>query len=636
MELLSQPLLSTEFVALDTETNGLSGDACELTEIGAVLVGGGELHDTFASLVHTNMPLGRGIQRFTGITQQMIDSAPEPEAVLPSLELMLRGRVLVAHNAAFDRRVLRQAFTRVGLDWPRPPAICTAALARSLLPLQRERRLAALADALGIEVQLAHRALADAETCGRIFCALFPRLCANAVTVADALALLAPRRRRATAPRRRRGREWAMTHRPPTELEWGGLPTDPGVYIFRDGEGRPLYVGKSVSIRSRARAHFAPSTQRAAWTSHATIVDYQATCSELGALITENRLIKQLRPPGNVRLNVAEDRLCYIRCRLDIAYPVLEVARAPAAGRAVNIGPLKGRRWAQELVEQLESLFTLRHCGRSLARREHPSAYGQMGRCMSPCLGDLDPNAYRRMLDRALQLFLGDTDARATLLAHVEEQMRSAAADLRYERAAALRRRLARLRTILEGVEGVLAATHTRPRLVLASHPTAARFDALWLAGGRLVDFGELPAQLEELRARTEAALRRSGRAGELGAHVPPDEIDELRILDTYLASHPGLAELPLHPAPSEADLREFVAAAKVGSVAQPGDGAGAQAKGALVAQTNGSSTTSASPEDVSDTWAPSGASRRTKASAIGPSRGESAVLVTRPAGFSP
>jgi DNA polymerase-3 subunit epsilon len=619
VDLLSQPLISTEFVALDTETNGLSGEACELTEVGAVLVGGGELHDAFESLVHTNMPLGRGIQRFTGITQAMVDAAPEPDAVLPSLELMLRGRVLVAHNASFDRRVLRQAFTRIGLDWPRPPVICTAALARSLLPLQRERRLAALADALGIEVALAHRALADAQTCGRIFCALFPRLCANAATVADGLALVAPKRRRASAPRRRRGREWAMTHRPTIELEFDSLPTDPGVYIFRDERGVPLYVGKSISIRSRARAHFAPSTQRAAWTTHARIVDYRATCSELGALITENRLIKQLRPPGNVRLNLADDRLCYIRCRLDIAYPVLEVARAPAAGRAVNIGPLRGRRWAQELVEQLESLFTLRHCGRSLARREHPSAYGQMGRCMSPCLGDLDPNAYRRLLDSALRLFLGGDDARALLLAHVDAQMRNAAAAQRYERAAALRRRLARLRTILERVEGVLAATHSRPRLVLAPHPTAQRFDALWLAGGRLVDFGELPQDAAELLTRTEVALRRAGRAGELGAHVPPDEIDELRILDTYIAPHPQLPELPLLPAPSERDLCAFVAAARA-------------ARGA---QANGSSTTSASPAESSDTRAPSGASRRTSASAIGPSRGDSAVLVTRPAARS-
>ena len=115
----------------------------------------------------------------------------------------------------------------------------------------------------------AHRALADAETCGRVLCALFPRLCANAGTVAEALAMLAPRRRRAPAAKRRRGREWSMAHQLPVELDFDGLPGDPGVYIFRDATGRPLYVGKSVSIRSRARAHFAPSTQRAAWTAHA-------------------------------------------------------------------------------------------------------------------------------------------------------------------------------------------------------------------------------------------------------------------------------------------------------------------------------------------------------------------------------
>ena len=126
----------------------------------------------------------------------MVDDAPRAEDVLPLLQTRLQGRVMVAHNAPFDRRVLRQAFARANLEWPDPPVICTAALARTLLPLQRERKLGALADALGIEVALAHRALADAETCARVLCALFPRLCANAITVADALALLKPRRPR--------------------------------------------------------------------------------------------------------------------------------------------------------------------------------------------------------------------------------------------------------------------------------------------------------------------------------------------------------------------------------------------------------------------------------------------------------
>src|SRR5579859_7233392 len=194
LKLADEPIATAEFLVIDTETNGLGGDACEMTEVGAVLVGGGELHERWSSVVRCSAPLRRGIQRFTGITQAMVDAAPDLEVVLPELAQRMQGRVMVAHNAPFDRRVLRQAFDRVGLEWPDPPVLCTAALARVLLPLQRERRLAVLADALGIEVESVHRALADARTCARVLCALFPRLCAHAVTVADALALQRPRR----------------------------------------------------------------------------------------------------------------------------------------------------------------------------------------------------------------------------------------------------------------------------------------------------------------------------------------------------------------------------------------------------------------------------------------------------------
>ena len=118
--MFDQPTATTEYIAVDTETNGLSGDRCELTEIGAVLVGGGELHEEWDSLVSVATPLGRGIQRFTGISQEMVNGAPPLEEVLPRLEKMLRGRVLVAHNARFDVRVLRQAFARAALAVARP------------------------------------------------------------------------------------------------------------------------------------------------------------------------------------------------------------------------------------------------------------------------------------------------------------------------------------------------------------------------------------------------------------------------------------------------------------------------------------------------------------------------------------
>ena len=561
VHLLDQPVAGAEFLAVDTETNGLAGDLCELTELGAVLVGGGELHETFDSVVRTERPLSRGIQRFTGITQAMVDAAPPPQEVLEELNELLRGRVLIAHSARFDSRVLRQAFDRCGLDWPKPPVLCTVQLARRLAPLSRKRSLAPLADSLGIDVTEVHRALPDALTCARVFCALFPRLCANAHTVADALDLLRSRRRASqgagTAPNSSECGQDARTGRPkpgeripPSERpDLSSLPDDPGVYIFRDERGKPLYVGKSVSLRSRARAHFCAP---AGWTENAAIADYRPTNSELGALVLENRLIKSWKPGGNKKLK-RTDRYCYLRCRLDISYPVLDVAAEPAPGHAVNVGPLGSKPLATELADHLTSLYRLRHCGRRLKVREHPSAYGQMGRCVSPCLGDLDPNAYRRQVDLALSHF-ERPGAGEALIAEIDRRMLEASQERRYERAAALLRRRERLSWVLERLEGVLRATHAAPRLVLASHPVKDRHDAFWLVRGRLVDWGPLPGH-SEMVERTAAALARApGRSV-----VPVDEVDEIRIVASWVADHEP-PELPLDPPPSAPALMRFVA----------------------------------------------------------------------------
>ncbi len=527
------PLQTAEFLVVDVETNGLGGERCEMTEVGAVLVGGGELHDRWESLVGVRAPLSRGIQRLTGISQAMVDEAPPAPLVLDELCELLKGRVLVAHNASFDRGVLRQAFERAGLEWPSPPVLCTVAMARRLHPLARQRRLPALAATLGVDVDVVHRALADAETCARVFCALLGKLCANAATVGEAVDLLRPRRPsrpRAGATDGRRSLVGVRKRVPGLD----SLPDAPGVYVIRDAVGEPLYVGKSVALRSRVRAHFAPSSPDSDWVMQAESVDHERTRSELGALVLEHRLIGRLRPPGNVRAK-HRDRYVYLRCRLDIAFPILEVAPDPAPGHAVNVGPLLGRHGAVELREQLNSLFGLRHCGRALPRREHPSAYGQMGRCASPCLGDLDPNAYRRRLDQVLELFTGSGDGAAALLAHVERRMREEAREQRYERAAWLRRRRDRLAVLLDRLGDAVAATHARPSLALVSHDRCGGADAFWMVGGRIADWGPVD-DADELVARTEAALRRTGDGRT--PHLTPDDVAVTRIATTWLAAH--------------------------------------------------------------------------------------------------
>ncbi|MDX6698689.1 MAG: polymerase subunit epsilon [Solirubrobacteraceae bacterium] len=561
MNLPDTPLRTSEFLAVDVETNGCSGEACELTEVGTVLVGGGELHERWSSLVAARAPLSAGIQRFTGISQAMVDTAPEPATVLPMVAERLRGRVLVAHSARFDRGVLAGAFARAGLEWPDPPVLCTVALARRLAPLVRRRGLGSLAAALGIDTDGAHRALVDAETCARVFCALFPKLCANAPTVRDAVALLAPRRRSRSRrlPPGRLARGGAPV--PAAPLDFSVLPNQPGVYLFRDAEGRALYVGKSTKLRTRARAHFAPGAEAAGWTAHAALVDHRETASELGALVLENRLIKELRPPGNVALK-RSDAYVYLRARLDIAYPILEVASEPAPGRAINVGPLRGESAARELADHLTSLFALRHCGRRLPRREHPSAYGQMGRCLSPCLNDLDPNLYRARLDAALAPFAGAGDGRDALLGLVDAQMREESGKRHYERAATLRRRRDRLETILDRLGGHLRATHAAPRLVLAPHPGhdrsggGVRFDAFWIVGGRVADWGPLPRDAGELARRTALALGTRPSAGP--QCVAPEAVHELRIVATWLESHPEAPVLGLDPAPSGERVFDF------------------------------------------------------------------------------
>jgi DNA polymerase-3 subunit epsilon len=507
-----------EFLAVDTETNGRGGDLCEVTEVGCVLVGGGEPHEEWSSLVCVERPLSRGIQRFTGITQAMVDGAPPPSEVLPALAEQMRRRVLVAHNASFDRRVLKQAFERAEVPWPDPPVLCTVAMGRRFAPLARQRKLALLAESLGIEVEDTHRALPDALTCARIFCALFPKLCANAASLADALRLLGPRRR---SPRRAPAAKIPRERRP----DLSKLPDDPGVYVFRNEAGQPLYVGKSVAVRSRARAHFC---QPGDWTGQAEVVDYVPTNSELGALILENRLIKRWRPPGNRALK-RTDRWAYVVCRLDIPYPVLEVASEPASGRAVNIGPVKGRVACQELADQVTSLFQLRHCGRKLVVREHPSLYGQMGRCVSPCLGDLDPNAYRRRLDEALALFDGP-DGAERLIARCNAEMERASAERHYERAAVMRDRRDRIARLLERLGGLVRAVHAGSRVVLSKHPVKPEWDLFWVAGGRVARWGPLGDQTD-VRARAAA----------LSAHAAPpvvarDEVHEVRIVSSWLA----------------------------------------------------------------------------------------------------
>ena len=486
------------------------GDLCELTEVGAVLVGGGELHDRWESLVRVERPLSRGHPALHG--HHAADGGRRRRPPSPAhARRAARGprprraqRQFRLARAAPGLRALRARVARPAGALHRPSAGASL-------------RSPAASGSRGSPITSASRSTRPTARCptrspARGSSARCSRSCAPTRSVAEAMELMRPRRRARIAPRRS-----PREDRP----DLSRLPDDPGVYVFRDERGRPLYVGKSVSLRSRARAHFCAP---AGWTERAEIVDYRPTNSELGALVLENRLIKQWRPTGNRSLK-RTDRYVYLRCRLDIPYPILEVDPEPAAGHAVNVGPLRGRKAAQELADQLNSLFRLRHCGRKLQLRENPSIYGQMGRCAHPAWA----TSTRTPTGASWTRRSASSTAPATPPTACSDGSTSRSARPRRPAATSGAAAAAPPRAPRADPRPARghAARRARPSRASCSprHPVKDRFDAFWIVQGRVADWGPLPASRSCAsarrprsrscaRARPRCGRRRSTRCG--------------------------------------------------------------------------------------------------------------------------
>lgn len=163
-----RPLSDVAFAVFDFETNGLPPEDRAI-EIGAVCYRGGEELSAYQTLVDPGTPISPFVIRLTGIRPEDLEGQPAFEEVWPELATLLEGRVLVAHNLPFDRRILRREAARLGYAGPLgADALCTLKLARRLLPKGEPKSLDALADRFGFEITARHRALDDARAAGRI------------------------------------------------------------------------------------------------------------------------------------------------------------------------------------------------------------------------------------------------------------------------------------------------------------------------------------------------------------------------------------------------------------------------------------------------------------------------------------
>ena len=202
----SVPLTELDFTVVDVETTGWVPKDAGITEIGAVRVLAGTAIAEFGALVNPGTPVPPPITELTGISDQMLASAPPVAAVLPGLLAFADGSVLAAHNAPFDLAFLTAACAGVGLDWPGFEVLDTVRLARHLMATPQEvpdRKLATLAQYFGTPVRPSHRALDDARGTAVVLSELLGRLTdrEGVMTLDDLDAWLAARDAEAAARR---------------------------------------------------------------------------------------------------------------------------------------------------------------------------------------------------------------------------------------------------------------------------------------------------------------------------------------------------------------------------------------------------------------------------------------------------
>jgi DNA polymerase-3 subunit epsilon len=280
---LSEPALDTPIAFVDLETTGGSTSEHRITEVGVVEVGPAGV-SRWSTLVDPQQPIPSFIQQLTGITHAMVRGAPTFDAIAPSLFERLSGKLFIAHNAAFDRGFLRGEFRRVGLAFD-PDVLCTVRLSRALFPAEKRHGLDALVERHALVPSDRHRALADAD----LIWQFWQRL--HGLVPLDVL--------RAQIERHTRRYRLAGDI---TEDLLDTAPAGCGVYAFYGDADLPLYVGRSVRVRARLRAHLTGERRSAKdmrLAQQVRRVEWRATGGELGAMLAEAQWIATLRPGHN-------------------------------------------------------------------------------------------------------------------------------------------------------------------------------------------------------------------------------------------------------------------------------------------------------------------------------------------------
>ncbi len=283
------------------------------------------------------------------------------------------------------------------------------------------------------------------------------------------------------------------------------IPDAPGVYLFRDADGRVIYVGKATSLRKRLASYWGkplhPRTE--AMMAAAESVEWIVASNEVDALMLEYNLIKEHLPRFNIRYR-DDKSYPYLALTVGEKWPRAQVVRGARRRGVKYFGPFAHAYAIRETLDALTRVFPVRTCSNAFfdqrARARRPCLYYDIGRCAGPCVPDVTgvtEESYRAHVE-ALADFLSGNER--PVLRRLEREMRDASERQEYERAAKLRDQLGAARRALESQEMVLTQAENLDVIGLAEDDLEAAFQVFFVRKGRVTGRkGWIVDQVEEL-----------------------------------------------------------------------------------------------------------------------------------------
>jgi excinuclease ABC subunit C len=326
------------------------------------------------------------------------------------------------------------------------------------------------------------------------------------------------------------------------DLQLNTLPSKPGCYLMKDSGGKVIYVGKAINLRSRVRSYFhiSATTSRKIRQMVHNIVDIEwiVVASELEALILEMNLIKKHRPHYNVRLK-DDKRYPYIKVHWMDPFPKVTVTRQMAQDGSRFFGPYTSVWAVHQTLDFLRRIFPYLSCDREITGEdERACLYYDILLCCAPCIGNVDQEKYRQMVEDLCQFLQGRTEQ---IVSRLRLEMEQASEEMHFERAASLRDQVRAIETVVEHQKIISSEYVDSDVLALARSDGDACVQIFFIRGGKLIgrDYFLLEGAADNTDANVMAEFVKQfyNQASTVPSQVLlPHEVEEAQIISQWLS----------------------------------------------------------------------------------------------------